>query len=233
MSLAIPTRGTGAEFHPNSFGMCRYTTPHSALAANPRSFCRYKNASHLHIPQPLKSRIFSRCAHTEPISFTFCRCKMAGVGRYRDQMPKERHFPLPAARHSPPVTVLVTPLDCVFTESNSANPFRMNVCVMYRGGYPPPIKSTQGTPMTRSLFKSTNPAPACAVSPLAIGAPGGAKRAVFVPTSVSGIPIPSGPATGHQSRRPVHLASHRQGTANAGNCALRNAQSYTSHVSRI
>jgi len=58
MALATPTRGSQARIHANSFGFCRCATPFRAAARNPRSFCRCKIASHLHILLTLKVPCF-------------------------------------------------------------------------------------------------------------------------------------------------------------------------------
>jgi len=58
MSLATPNRGSHAGIYANSFGFCRCATPFEVASRNPRSLCRYKNASHLHILHALKVPCF-------------------------------------------------------------------------------------------------------------------------------------------------------------------------------
>ena len=69
------SRGFGT---PNSRRMCTYKTPLRTLTPKSFSFCRYKNASHLHILKLLKMPSFQRAHSLNPI--TRLECALAEIG---------------------------------------------------------------------------------------------------------------------------------------------------------
>jgi len=80
----------GRRLLPNSFGMCRYPPSCRAGARNSFRLCRYKNASHLHIPQPLKVSHFLHAAAFRGLTPVVCAdTKRWGEGGTQAQRPSE------------------------------------------------------------------------------------------------------------------------------------------------
>jgi len=159
MTLAIPIRQRNNASQANCFGFCTCTPSFlrgrasSLLSADTKSprICTFHSY--------FKSRIFNaRAAHRTSFRLTHF---VSADARYRGGTPVQLRF---KSRHShrPPSALLreplctlrlcgifshglslsparVSPFDSMFAESRFAIPFRMNVCIMWVGGYPPSL----------------------------------------------------------------------------------------------
>jgi len=161
MTLVIPIRGRNNASQAKCFGFCTCTPSFlrrdasSLLSADTKSprICTFHSY--------LKSRIFNaRPAHRAFFRLTPFACadaKWWGGGSIFRLKSRQPHLPPSALLREPLCTLRlcgiishglslsparVSPFDSMFAESCFAIPFRMNVCIMWVGGYPPAHTTT-------------------------------------------------------------------------------------------
>ena len=108
MNRVRGTREQRGESQSNSRVMCRYAAASGTALTNAFSFCRYKTASHLHIPQLLKTPCFQSAPRSFRLSPVVCAdAKIGGWGDTPVQKQMYGSFPSPLSileSQSPEVT---------------------------------------------------------------------------------------------------------------------------------